>query len=127
MGMKAGPFGDAAHALRFARQRAQLTQAKAATKAGISPRSLASYELADVAPTVEVFSRLLAAYGIETVEAFARMHAEAVGGSEPSPSILVSSPGQSAAFYRNMAAILDRIESLEREVRDSRAPASIQR
>jgi len=117
MGMKAGPFGNAAQVLRFARQRAQLTQAKAAAKAGISPRSLASYELADVSPTVEVFSRLLASYGIDTVEALARMQAESVVNPELSPAALESSPGQSAAFYRNMALILERVELLERELR----------
>ena len=124
MGMKAGPFGNAAHVLRFARQRAQFTQAKAATKAGISPRSLASYELGDVSPTVEVFSRLLATYGIETVEALTRIYSEAASSPEPSSALLESSPGQSAAFYRHMATILDRIESLEREVRESKPAAS---
>jgi transcriptional regulator with XRE-family HTH domain len=54
---------DAGTALRDARQRAGLTQAALAGRAGTSQATISAYESGRKDPSVETFSRLLAATG----------------------------------------------------------------
>lgn len=63
---------NAASTLRTARRRAGLTQAALATRAGTSQATISAYESGSKQPSLETFSRLLAATGsrlaVETAE-----------------------------------------------------------
>jgi transcriptional regulator with XRE-family HTH domain len=74
---------DAARSLREARRRAGLTQAELALRAGTSQAAISAYESGRKAPSVDTFSRLLAATG-------SRLAVEAAGQPvrEPKPEEL---------------------------------------
>jgi transcriptional regulator with XRE-family HTH domain len=77
---------EAGRMLRSARTRAGLTQAELAARAGTSQATVSAYENGSKQPSLDTFSRLLAATGsrLEVVEAGAPVH-------EPSPAELARS------------------------------------
>ena len=70
---------DAGRTLRDARRRAGLSQAALAARAGTSQATLSAYETRRKSPTVETFTRLLAAAG-------ARLTVTAATGSVRAPT-----------------------------------------
>lgn len=107
---------DAATTLREARQRAGLTQAALASRSGTSQATISAYESGRKRPSVETFSRLLAATG-------SRLRVE-----PGRPSVVEPSARQRAQSARTLLEVLALAEALptrhERELRFPRLPSA---
>jgi transcriptional regulator with XRE-family HTH domain len=101
--------------LRDARRRAGLTQAALAQRVGTSQATISAYESGAKQPTVQTFSRLLAATGMKL-------------GVEPAPGAIVEpSAAQLAAAARGLAEVIEFAASFpvrfDPELRYPRLPA----
>jgi len=72
-------FGDVPSLLREARARARLSQERLAEMAGVSQRSLSSYENGKNVPSVSSFERLLVACGVGSLAELHRLIASLSG------------------------------------------------
>jgi len=110
---------NAATTLREARRRAGLTQAALASQTGTSQATISAYESGRKQPSVETFSRLLAATG-------SRLKIE-----PRRPSVVEPSARERARTARTLADVLALAEALptthEKELRFPRLPSSSRR
>lgn len=112
---------DVGELLQRARKSSGLSQEEAAKRAEVSARALTNWETGNVSPKVEDFSRLLAVYGIETLDELCRFVAGDEKLNRRAEAIRDLRPGRTAAEYREMADLLERLERLESIVaRDKR-------
>lgn len=101
-------FGNVPALLRKLRASADLSQAEAAAAAGISQRTLSGYEKGRASPTVEVFEKLMAAFGVRSLLQLIEVVS---GASAPADEIREAaaeqlraiSPGKSSDYYRGLA------------------------
>ena len=107
---------DSARALRHARRRASLSQAALAERAGTSQATISAYESGRKIPSVETFSRLLAATG-------SRLAVE-----RATRPVVTPSPEQLAKVDRGLRDVLALAEALpsrpSRELRFPRLPVA---
>lgn len=107
---------DPASTLRDLRERAGLSQAELARRAGTSQATVSAYESGRKHPSVDTFARLLAAVG-------ARLTVE----PDPSP-VVVPSPRQLARAGRTLADVIELAEALptrrRKQLRFPRLPAA---